>query len=55
MTYEYQCPNCGNKVEVKEKGKHICDQCGAVTVRKWNAPLVVYKGNGWTGAQKDER
>ena len=52
MKYEYECPACGNVIQVIRSIHDIeveydCPQCETTLKRKWEAPPVTFKGNGW--------
>jgi putative FmdB family regulatory protein len=55
--YDYECRNCGNRVEVlhgiHDNGPATCDVCGAPMRKMVTAPAIVFKGSGW--AKKDFR
>lgn len=58
-TYVYQCNLCDKRVEVKrsyylgEVNEPVCD-CGDTMHRVYEAPAVVYKGEGFYSTDKRE-
>ena len=56
-TYDYQCRNCGHRVEVlhgvNAPGPTACDQCGGPMRKLLSLPAIVFRGTGW--AKKDAR
>lgn len=61
--YEYICNSCGKKfdlmiAEPKPPRKPVCPHCGKEnTQREWNAPAVVFKGDGFYSSdnKKDKK
>jgi putative FmdB family regulatory protein len=55
--YDYECRNCGNRVEVlhgvNDSGPASCEVCGGQMRKLLNPPAIVFKGSGW--AKKDAR
>jgi len=55
--YDYECRNCGHRVEVlhgvNDTGPQTCDVCGGQMRKLINQPAIVFKGSGW--AKKDAR
>ena len=55
--YDYECRNCGHRVEVlhgvNDTGPATCDVCGGQMRKLINPPAIVFKGSGW--AKKDAR
>lgn len=55
--YDYECRNCGHRVEVlhgvNDTGPKTCDVCGGQMRKLINQPAIVFKGSGW--AKKDAR
>jgi putative FmdB family regulatory protein len=53
--YDYECRNCGHRVEVlhgvNDSGPTACAQCGGPMRKLLNTPAIVFKGSGW--AKKD--
>jgi len=52
MTYDYECPKCGEVRTVERKITdaeeiYICATCNNNLVRKWSAPTVVFTGTGF--------
>ena len=49
--YEYQCPSCGNKFELRQgfdaQSTYECDTCGAMAQRRISLVPVIFKGKGW--------
>ena len=49
--YEYECINCGNKLEVlqkfNEKPLVTCPQCGGRLHKLISQSSFILKGNGW--------
>jgi putative FmdB family regulatory protein len=56
-TYDYECRNCGHRVEVlhgvNAYGPTACEQCGGAMRKLISPPTIVFKGTGW--AKKDAR
>ncbi len=56
-TYDYECRNCGNRVEVlhgvNASGPTACERCGGPMRKLLSTPNIVFKGSGW--AKKDAR
>ena len=54
-TYDYECRNCGNRVEVlhgvNDSGPTSCTVCGGPMRKLLSSPAIVFKGSGW--AKKD--
>ena len=53
--YDYECRNCGHRVEVlhgvNATGPQACEQCGGPMRKLLTPPAIVFKGSGW--AKKD--
>lgn len=52
MIYEYECPGCGDVRQIERKinepeDTYICDNCHTTFVRKWSAPSISFKGDGF--------
>ena len=52
MTYEYECPGCGDVRQIKRKmtdaeETYICTACNNEFRRVWTAPTISFKGTGW--------
>jgi putative FmdB family regulatory protein len=52
MIYEYECPGCGDVRQIERKMTDpeetiICTQCSKDFRRKWSAPTVTFKGQGF--------
>lgn len=52
MRYEYECPGCGNVVEIERKisdpeGVYDCPQCSTTLNRKFTAVPVTFHGKGF--------
>ena len=49
--YEYQCPSCGNKFELRQgfdaETTSECGVCGANAHRLISLVPVIFKGKGW--------
>jgi len=49
--YEYECKDCGNRVEVlqgiDEQGPKCCKKCGGELKRLMGAPGLIFKGSGF--------
>ena len=55
ITYTYECKQCGAIVEREAKAP-VPKCCGRKKmVRKFHAPTILYRGDGFTGAQKEKR
>ena len=55
-TYVYVCKFCGDLIELEPVAPvPKCKECGEKMVRKYYPPYIHYKGNGFTGAQKEKR
>lgn len=56
-TYDYECRNCGHRVEVlhgvNDPGPTACEQCGGTMRKLFSMPAIVFKGTGF--AKKDAR
>ena len=53
-TYMYKCTICQNEKEHPSKAvPPMC--CGKEMQKIYVPPPIIYKGNGYTGAQKEER
>jgi putative FmdB family regulatory protein len=54
-TYDYECRNCGHRVEVlhgvNDPGPTACHRCGGAMRKLLSAPSIHFKGSGW--AKKD--
>ena len=50
-TYDYQCRNCGNTIEVihpmTEDGPSICEVCGGPLRRIFYPTGIIFKGSGF--------
>lgn len=55
--YDYECRNCGHKVEVlhgvNDPGPTACERCGGNMRKLFSLPAIVFKGSGF--AKKDFR
>ena len=55
--YDYECRNCGHKVEVlhgvNDPGPTSCESCGGNMRKLFSLPAIVFKGSGF--AKKDFR
>jgi putative FmdB family regulatory protein len=55
--YDYECRNCGHKVEVlhgvNDFGPTACELCGGQMRKLFSMPAIVFKGSGF--AKKDFR
>ena len=55
--YEYECRNCGHRVDVlhgvNDPGPTACEQCGGAMRKLFSTPAIVFKGSGF--AKKDAR
>jgi putative FmdB family regulatory protein len=55
--YDYECRNCGHRVEVlhgvNDPGPQACEVCGGQMRKLLTSPAIVFKGSGW--AKKDAR
>jgi putative FmdB family regulatory protein len=52
MTYDYECPGCGDVRSVERKmidpeATYICTNCNRNLERKWSSPAVTFKGPGF--------
>jgi len=52
MTYEYECPGCGDVRTVERKmidpeARYICTNCNRILERKWSSPPIRFKGSGF--------
>ena len=52
MTYDYECPGCGDVRTIERKMSdpeetYICDNCHTTFQRKWSAPGIVFNGPGF--------
>jgi len=49
--YDYKCPNCANRFELKQsfsdKPVADCPECGTASQRQFHAVPVVFKGSGF--------
>ncbi|MEO1365614.1 MAG: FmdB family zinc ribbon protein [Acidobacteriota bacterium] len=49
--YEYQCQNCGYRLEALQKFSDppltTCEKCGGPLKKLLSAPAVQFKGTGW--------
>jgi len=49
--YEYECKDCGNRVEVlqgiDEQGPKCCKKCGGELKRLLGVPGLIFKGSGF--------
>ena len=49
--YEYQCTQCGHRLELIEKFSDDpateCPECGSLLERLLSAPAIQFKGSGW--------
>ncbi|MDP6101706.1 MAG: zinc ribbon domain-containing protein [Dehalococcoidia bacterium] len=49
--YEYECVNCSHRFELKQgfdaEPTEPCPRCQAPSRRRFHAPTVIYKGNGF--------
>jgi putative FmdB family regulatory protein len=49
--YEYQCTQCGHRVEALQKLSdpplEVCDACGGAMKRLVSSPAFQFKGSGW--------
>jgi putative FmdB family regulatory protein len=49
--YEYQCRNCGRRVEKIQKFSDppltTCEECGGKLKRLLSSPAIQFKGSGW--------
>jgi len=49
--YEYQCTQCGHRLEIIEKFSDEpsteCPECGGLLERMLSAPAIRFKGSGW--------
>src|SRR5687767_11831723 len=55
--YDYECRNCGHRVEVlhgvNDPGPSACERCGCAMRKLFSTPASVFKGSGF--AKKDFR
>lgn len=55
--YDYECRNCGHRVEVlhgvNDSGPTACEECGGTMRKLLSVPAIVFRGSGW--AKKDFR
>ena len=53
--YDYECRNCGHRVEVvhgvNHPGPTACERCGGTLRKLISPPAFVFRGSGW--AKKD--
>lgn len=52
MTYDYECPGCGDMRSVERKmidpeATYICTNCNRNLERKWSSPPVTFNGAGF--------
>jgi putative FmdB family regulatory protein len=52
MTYEYECPGCGDVRLIERKmtdseDTYICDNCDTAFIRKWSAPVITFNAPGF--------
>ena len=52
MIYEYECPACGNVVDIERKmsepeGEYTCPICGSQLRRVFSAAPIQFKGKGF--------
>lgn len=54
MVYEYECEQCSKTIDVEVVSKHYkCPFCGkGKMLRKFSAPAVTFKGDGWAKKEK---
>lgn len=49
--YEYQCSDCGQRVEKMQKVSDapltVCDNCGGKLEKQWSLSGFQFKGEGW--------
>ena len=49
--YEYQCVQCGERVEVIQRltdpPQSVCGKCGGEMKKLLSAPAIQFKGSGW--------
>jgi putative FmdB family regulatory protein len=49
--YEYACPSCQSRFEVKQKFSDppvlACVRCGQAVTKVISAPAIMFKGSGW--------
>ena len=54
--YDYNCANCGNRVEVmhgvNDSGPGACDRCGGPMRKMLSSPTIVFKGSGWAKKER---
>ena len=54
--YTYECKICGKQIEREVKAPvPKCPVCNGQMRRKYFPPHVLYRGEGFTGAQSKER
>src|SRR5688572_8298597 len=55
--YDYECRNCGHRVEVlhgvNDPGPTACERCGGTMRKLFSTPAIVFRGSGF--AKKDFR
>lgn len=55
--YDYECRNCGHRVEVlhgvNDSGPTACERCGGQVRKLFSTPAIVFRGTGF--AKKDFR
>lgn len=52
MRYEYECPGCGNVVEIERKitdteSLYDCPECGTTLNRKYSVPGISFNASGF--------
>jgi putative FmdB family regulatory protein len=52
MTYDYECPGCGDVRTIERKmtdpeDTYICDNCHSTFQRKWSSPTVMFNAPGF--------
>jgi putative FmdB family regulatory protein len=52
MTYDYECPGCGDVRSIERKMSdpeetYTCVTCNSSLIRKWSSPLVVFNSSGF--------
>lgn len=52
MRYEYECPGCGNVVEIERKitdteSLYDCPECGTTLNRKYSVPSISFNASGF--------
>jgi len=49
--YEYQCTQCGDRVEIiqnlSDPPHTLCAKCGGEMKKLMSAPAIQFKGSGW--------